>query len=568
MPGGEVKERNKAFAVLTPMIKGFRRLTTKSLAVGDTSIPLLRQTIGDNLRQTALHYPNNDALVVMQQKYRATYKEFWDQVGVAAQSLLAIGVKKGDRVGIWAPNRFEWMVIQYATARVGAIMVAINPGYKAHELSYALQLSQTSVLFHSKSFKDLNYVDILSSIRHEVSDLKQSIVMDYDWKDFIAESKKSSIDEVNAVESTLTEFDPINIQFTSGTTGNPKGAMLSHRNILNNGYFTGKTLKLTDKDRICTPVPFYHCFGMVLSNLACTTHGATVVVPNDVFNPKASLEAIQAEKCTGLYGVPTMMIATLDEPDFDKYDLSSLRTGLMAGSTCPIQLMKEVVGKMHMKEVSIGYGMTETSPLSTQTKLTDSLEKRVSTVGQVHPHVQIKVIDPDTNEIVDRGVAGELCTKGYSVMHSYYRNPEATEKSITDGWMHTGDLAVMDEEGYVNIVGRIKDLIIRGGENIYPREIEELLHTHPKVSEAQVIGLPSEYYGEELCVWVKAKPGENPTEAELKEFCHENTADFKVPRIWKFVDGFPLTVTGKVQKFIMRKESAEEFHHLLRQRKH
>ncbi|KAJ3271222.1 Fatty-acid-CoA ligase FadD35_1 [Terramyces sp. JEL0728] len=535
------------------MLRGLRRLATRSLAIGDTSMPLLGQTIGENLWQTVNRFPNNDALVVMQQNYRATYKEFWDQVGVAAQSLLAIGVKKGDRI------------IQYATARVGAIMVAINPGYRAHELSYALQLSQTSVLFHSKSFKDLNYVQLLSSIRHEVADLKHNIIMDYDWKDFLTESKKSSKEEVNAIESTLNEYDPINIQFTSGTTGNPKGAMLSHRNILNNGYFTGETLKLTEKDRICTPVPFYHCFGMVLSNLACTTHGATVVVPNDVFNPKASLEAIQAEKCTGLYGVPTMMIATLDEPDFDKYDLTSLRTGLMAGSTCPIQLMKEVVERLNMKEVSIGYGMTETSPLSTQTKLTDTIEKRVSTVGQVHPHVQIKVIDPETNETVERGVAGELC---YSVMLGYYRNQEATDKSMTDGWMHTGDLAVMDKDGYVNIVGRIKDLIIRGGENIYPREIEELLHTHPKVSEAQVIGLPSEYYGEELCVWVKAKPGEDPTEKELKVFCHENTADFKVPRIWKFVDSFPLTVTGKVQKFIMRNESSKEFHHLLRQRNH
>ncbi len=534
-------------------------MSTLSYAHGACDVPLLGETISANLRRTVERFGDRDALVVCHQNYRTTYRQLWNDVTQAARGLVALGVEKGDRIGIWSPNRFEWVVVQYATARIGAILVNINPAYRAHELEYVLNQAGISGLLLARGFRQTAYVPMLEEVRGRCPQLKWSMVIDADWERLNRMGDAVPIAEVEKREAILQFDDAINIQYTSGTTGFPKGATLSHHNILNNGYFVGRACRYTERDRVCIPVPFYHCFGMVLGNLACTSHGACMVVPAEAFDPLKVLEAIQAERCTSLYGVPTMFIAELDQPRFGEFDVSSLRTGIMAGAPCPIELMRQVVTRLHMPEVAIGYGMTETSPISTQSAVDDPLERRVSTVGRVQPHVEIKIVDPATGHIVPRGTAGEFCTRGYSVMIGYWNNEAATNASLdAAGWMHSGDLATMDEAGYVNIVGRIKDMIIRGGENIYPREIEEFLHTHPAVSEAQVIGIPSLKYGEEVMAWVKLKPGAQLSEPDLQRFCAGKIATYKVPRHWKFVDAFPLTVTGKVQKFKMRELAVEE----------
>jgi fatty-acyl-CoA synthase len=530
-----------------------------SYAHGTSPLPLLGETIGQNLRRTVARAGDREALVVPSQGYRATYAEFWKQTTDVARGLLALGVQRGDRVGIWSPNRFEWVVVQYATARVGAVLVNINPAYKAAELEYALNQSGVSLLLHSRGFRQTDYTAILTAVRSRVPKLTRALVLEDDWEALSAGGHTLDDGLLGQREAQLQFDDPINIQYTSGTTGFPKGATLSHHNILNNGFFIGETLGYTEEDRVCIPVPFYHCFGMVLGNLACTTHGACMVVPGEAFDPVAALEAVQEEHCTALYGVPTMFIAELEHPRFAEFELSSLRTGIMAGSPCPVEVMRKVQKQMHMTEVTICYGMTETSPVSTQSAPDDPLEKRVSTVGRVHPHVEVKIVDTSTGEVVPRGREGELCTRGYSVMLGYWEQAEATAEAIDEaGWMHTGDLAVMDEEGYLAIVGRIKDMIIRGGENIYPREIEEFLYAHPAVSDVQVIGVPSFKYGEEVMAWVKLHPGARVSQEELADFCRGQIATFKIPRYWKFVDEFPMTITGKIQKFRMREEAARE----------
>lgn len=526
---------------------------------GTSATPLLGETLGQNLRRTVERHGDREALVVVSQGYRATYRELWDITTQVAKGLLAMGVEKGDRVGLWSPNRFEWVVTQYATARIGAILVNLNPAYRTAELEYSLNQSGTSVLLLSRGFRQTDYRSMLEGVRPRCPQLRVALVLDDDWRLLLSNAKHVSEHTLEDREASLQFDDPINIQYTSGTTGFPKGATLSHHNVLNNGYFIGEALKYGPQDRVCIPVPFYHCFGMVIGNLACTSHGATMVIPGEAFDPLAVLQTVQAEKCTSLYGVPTMFIAELDHPRFGEFDLTTLRTGVMAGSPCPVEVMKQVQSRMNMREVTICYGMTETSPVSTQSSLDDPFDKRVSTVGRVHPHLEVKVINAETGAVVPRGAAGELCTRGYSVMLGYWANEEATAKAVdVAGWMHTGDLATMDAEGYVRIVGRIKDLIIRGGENISPREVEEFLHTHPGVSEAQVIGVPSVKYGEEVMAWVKPKPGVTLTPEELTKHCTGRIASFKVPRHWKLVDGFPMTVTGKVQKFRMREVSVAE----------
>jgi fatty-acyl-CoA synthase len=533
-----------------------------SYAHGASPVPLLGETIGENLRRTAERYPENDALVVRQQGFRATYRQLWDHTTELARALIGRGVATGDRVGIWAPNRFEWVVLQYATARIGAILVNINPAYKTAELEYALNQSGTSVLFLARAFRQSDYVGMLAEVRPRCPELRDSIVLGDDgddWERLHADALRVEAASLAEREAGLQIDDPINIQYTSGTTGFPKGATLSHHNVLNNGFFIGETMGLGPDDRICIPVPFYHCFGMVLGNLACTTHGSCMVIPGEAFDAERVLETVAAERCTGLYGVPMMFIAELEHPRFASFDLSTLRTGIMAGAPCPIEVMKSVIAQMNMREVTICYGMTETSPVSTQTGRDDPLDKRVGTVGRIHPHVEIKIIDAATGRTVPRGATGELCTRGYGVMLGYWRNDEATRGAIdAAGWMHTGDLATMDDEGYVNIVGRIKDMIIRGGENIYPREIEEFLHTHPLVGEAQVIGVPSPRYGEEVMAWVRPRPGATLTPDDLVRHCTGKIATFKIPRYWKLVEDFPRTVTGKVQKFKMRESAVGE----------
>jgi fatty-acyl-CoA synthase len=530
-----------------------------SYAHGASGTPLLGETIGENLRRTAERFPDREALIVRSQGYRATYRELWDATTRAALALVARGIKRGDRVGIWSPNRFEWVVLQFATARVGAILVNINPAYKTSELEYVLNQSGARLLFLARSFRTNDYVQMLSAVRGRCPALEESIVLDDAWSSFEA-SAQGAPSEALAQRERENQFDdPINIQYTSGTTGAPKGATLSHHNILNNGFFVGEGMRLTEADRVCIPVPFYHCFGMVLGNLACTTHGAAMVIPGEAFDPLAVLQAVAAEKCTALHGVPTMFIGELDHPRFGEFDLSTLRTGIMAGSPCPIEVMKTVVARMNMREVTICYGMTETSPVSTQTGASDPLEKRVSTVGRVHPHVEVKIVHPETGAVVPRGERGELCTRGYSVMLGYWGDEKATAAAIDRaGWMHTGDLATMDAEGYVNIVGRIKDMIIRGGENVYPREVEEFLHTHPAVSEAQVIGVPSAKYGEEVMAWVRLREGSSASTEDLQAFCSGTIATYKIPRYWKIVTEFPMTVTGKVQKYRMREIAVTE----------
>ena len=533
--------------------------TELSYASGPTDVPLLRETIGENLRWTAERFPDSEALVVPHQRYRATYRELWQQVDVAARAFIAHGVKKGDRVGIWAANRYEWVITQFATARIGAILVTINPAYKAAEAEYALRKAGVSVLVMARGFRDASYVELLAEIHGRCPALRDTIVLEADWETFLADGQLVANQELVEREATLQYDDPINIQYTSGTTGFPKGATLSHHGLLNNAYFTARTLHYSERDRACVPVPFYHCFGMVLGNLACATHGACIVVPGEAFSPAAVLETIQAERCTMLCGVPTMFIAELEHPKFDSFDLRSLRTGMMGGAPCPVEVMKQVRSRMHMSEVTIVCGMTETSPLSTQTQVDEPVEKRVSTVGRVHPHVEIKVIDPATGDVVPRGTPGEQCTRGYNVMLGYWEDPDATRNAIdADGWMHTGDLAMMDDDGYLRIVGRIKDMIIRGGENIYPREIEEFLYSLPQIAEVEVIGVPSERYGEETMAWVKLRDGATATHEDLAAACRGQIATYKIPRYWKIVDTFPRTVTGKTQKYRMREIAIEE----------
>ena len=526
---------------------------------GASDVPLLGEPIFQNLRRTAGRVPDKEALVVASQGYRATYDELVAQCEQVARGLMARGVKKGDRVGIWAPNRFEWVVVQYATAAIGAILVNINPAYRTSELEYALNQSGVSFFILAAGFRQADYRAMLGAVRGRCPKLREALVLEDGWDALIRDAAKVGEAEMRAVEASLQFDDPINIQYTSGTTGFPKGATLTHHNILNNGYFIGETLKYSEKDRVCIPVPFYHCFGMVLGNLACTTHGATMVIPAEGFEPVVTMQTVEKERCTSLYGVPTMFIAELEHPQFRDFDYSTLRTGIMAGSPCPVEVMKKVQTAMHMPEMTIAYGMTETSPVSTQCTTDDPFERRVSTVGRVHPHVEIKIVDPATGEVVPRGTAGELCSRGYMVMLGYWNNEEATRAAIDAArWMHTGDLATMDAEGYINIVGRIKDMIIRGGENVYPREVEEFLYGHPDIADVQVIGIPSEKYGEEVMAWVKLREGAAVTGDELAAWCKGKISTFKIPRHWKFVDAFPMTVTGKVQKFKMREVAVEE----------
>ncbi len=533
---------------------------TLSIAAGPTGTPLLEQTIGANLEATVDRFPDREALVVVHQGVRQTWAEFDATINEVAKGLMGIGIHAGDRVGMWSPNFAEWTYIQYATAKIGAIQVNINPAYRVNELQYALDQSGCRLLVTRTEYLTSGYRDMVDEVAPALRNLENVIYFDTDdWSELIDAGRSVSDDDLAARAESLDARDPINIQYTSGTTGRPKGATLSHRSILNNARFVGDACAYTEEDRVCIPVPFYHCFGMVMGNLACSVFGATMVVPSPTFDPEAVLRALQDERCTSLYGVPTMFVAQLGHPGLADFDLSSMRTGIMAGSPCPTEVMRRVIDDMGMSEVTIAYGMTETSPVSTQTSTDDSVEHRVSTVGRVLPHVESKIVDPDTGELVPRGEGGEYCTRGYHVMLGYWNDPEKTADAIdADGWMHSGDLATMDDDSYVNIVGRIKDMIIRGGENIYPREIEEFLCSHPAIADAQVIGVPDEKYGEELMAWVQLAPGGELTEDELRDFCRDKIAYFKVPRYIKFVSEFPMTVTGKVRKVEMRDKSIAE----------
>jgi fatty-acyl-CoA synthase len=528
-------------------------------AAGDTTAPLLEDTIGANLAETVDRFGDRDALIVPFQGVRLSYADLAREVERVARGLVAMGIGPGDRVGIWSPNNAEWVIVQYATAQVGIILVNINPAYRTHEVRYALEQSGCRLLVAAPSFKTSDYRAMVEEVRPALPALEHVVYLDTDdWTQLVDGGADVDDDTYSALVDAVRCDDAVNIQYTSGTTGFPKGATLSHRNILNNGYFVGEGCGYDETDRVCIPVPFYHCFGMVLGNLACTTHGAAMVVPAPAFDPVATLQAVQDERCTSLYGVPTMFIAELALDDFASYDLSSLRTGIMAGSPCPVEVMKQCVDKMHMSEVTICYGMTETSPVSTQTGADDPLDKRVSTVGRVHPHVEVAIVDPEKGLVVGYDEPGELCTRGYSVMLGYWNDAERTAEAIDeDGWMHTGDLAVMDVEGYVNIVGRIKDLIIRGGENVYPREVEEFLYTHPDIVDVQVIGVPDATYGEEIMAWVRTREGATVTRDDIAEFCRGKIAHYKVPRYVHVTDDFPMTVTGKVQKYLMRETSIE-----------
>ena len=553
-----------------------------SHAFGATDTPLIEATIGDFFADMARRQGEREALVSRHQGLRYTYAGLHRAVRQLASALLQSGLEKGDRVGIWSHNNAEWVLMQLATAQVGIILVNINPAYRTAEVEYALNKVGCKALVTMAQFKSSDYLGMLRELAPELGpctpgmlaarrlpSLRRVVWIDVAgqganqpgmlrFSDWLAKGQADD-PQVDAVAATLSNTDPINIQFTSGTTGFPKGATLTHRNILNNGFFIGECMKLTAADRLCIPVPLYHCFGMVLGNLACLTHGSTVVYRNDGFDPLTVLETVQAEKCTGLHGVPTMFIAELDHPRFKEFDLSTLRTGIMAGSPCPIEVMKRVQADMHMTEVTIAYGMTETSPVSCQSSTDTPLDKRVSTVGLVQPHLEVKIIHPETGAIVAPGETGELCTKGYSVMHGYWGDAEKTREAIDDeGFMHTGDLAVMDAQGYVNIVGRIKDMVIRGGENLYPREIEEFLSRHPQVQDVQVVGVPDSRYGEELCAWIIAKPGQSVTEDDIRAFCQGQIAHYKVPRYIRFVEAFPMTVTGKIQKFKIRETMMQQ----------
>ncbi|MBO9523303.1 MAG: AMP-binding protein [Nocardioidaceae bacterium] len=527
----------------------------ESYARGETEPALLEETIGANFERTVAAFGDREALVEVASGRRWTYTSLNEDVDALARALLAAGVAVGDRVGIWAPNCAEWTLTQYATAKIGAILVNINPAYRTHELAYALNQSGVSLLISATDFKTSDYRAMVAEVLPATAVRRVVFIGDPTWEELLAGA--SGDEDVAAVLATLAPGDPINIQYTSGTTGFPKGATLSHRNILNNGFFVTETINFTSADRLCIPVPFYHCFGMVMGNLGCTTHGATMVIPASGFDPVVTLRAIQDERCTGVYGVPTMFIAMQNAPGFASYDLSSLRTGIMAGSPCPVEVMKRCIDDMHMAEVSIAYGMTETSPVSTQTRADDDLDRRTATIGRVHPHVEIKIVSPASGEILERGEPGELCTRGYSVMLGYWDDLEKTAEAVdAEGWMHTGDLAVMREDGYAVIVGRIKDMVIRGGENIYPREIEEFLYTHPDIEDVQVVGVPDERYGEELCAWVRLKPGAAPLDADaVREFATGRLAHYKIPRYVLVVEEFPMTVTGKIRKVEMREES-------------
>ncbi|WNG92783.1 AMP-binding protein [Mycobacterium sp. ITM-2016-00318] len=524
-----------------------------SYDAGVTTPPLLEQTIGDNLAATVASFPDREALVECATGRRWTYAAFFEATRRIASALIERGTKRGDRIGIWAPNCAEWTMIQYASAQVGAILVNINPAYRSDELEYVLNQSSMCTVFAAQEFKSSDYVSMLENVRGRCPALSDVIVIGWEPWQQIADTAVDA-DVLARVQDGLRPVDPINIQYTSGTTGFPKGATLTHTNILNNGYLAGEGLDYTENDRVCIPVPFYHCFGMVLGNLACTTHGAAMVIPAPGFEPEATLKAVAAEQCTSLYGVPTMFIAELELPNFDSFDLSSLRTGIMAGSTCPEQVMRNVMDRMHMSEVTIMYGMTETSPMSIQTRPTDSLTRRVTTVGRVVPHTEIQVVDLETGAQVERGMPGELCTRGYCVMAGYWKDPEKTAEAVDgDGWMHTGDIGVMDADGYLAITGRIKDMVIRGGENIYPREIEEFLYGHPDIVDAQVVGVPDEKYGEELMAWVRLREGaEPPTPESLRAFCADRMAHNKIPRYVQVIDDYPMTVTGKVRKVELR----------------
>ncbi len=519
---------------------------------GATSPPLIDQTIGENLAATAAAFPDREALVECATGRRWTYAEFHEATRRIATALLERGTKPGDRIGIWSPNSAEWAMIQYATAQVGAILVNINPAYRAHELEYVLNQSAMCTVFAAPEFKSSDYASMLDNVRGRCPALSDVIIIGWEPWQQIADTPADT-DALSRVQSGLKPSDPINIQYTSGTTGFPKGATLTHHNILNNGHLVGEGVEYTEQDRVCIPVPFYHCFGMVMGNLSCTSHGATIVIPAPGFDPEATLKAVVAEGCTSLYGVPTMFIAELEQPNFDSFDLSTLRTGIMAGSTCPEQVMRNVIDRMHMRGVAICYGMTETSPVSTQTLPSDSLTRRVTTVGRVGPHLEVQIVD-ETGAQVERGTPGELCTRGYSVMVGYWNDPEKTAEAIdADGWMHTGDIGVMDDDGYLAITGRIKDLVIRGGENIYPREIEEFLYSHPDIVDAQVVGVSDEKYGEELMVWVRVREGaEPPTPESLRAFCSGRIAHNKIPRYVQVIDEFPMTVTGKIRKVDLR----------------
>jgi fatty-acyl-CoA synthase len=540
---------------------------------GASDVPLIGATIGDVFDRVADQLPDHEALVSCHQDRRYTYGALKAACNRFARGLLALGIKKGDRVGIWSPNHAEWVIAQFATPKIGAILVNINPAYRLHELEYALRQSGCSTLIIGPPFKTSHYAALLREVCPELNRCAPGqlraerlpalrTVIAFGDQEVAGAVHWSSVDalagavseQTLAVRQTEQAFDdPINIQYTSGTTGFPKGATLSHHSILNNGFFIGERMRFSPVDRLCIPVPFYHCFGMVLGNLACVTHGSTMVIPAEVFDPRKTLAAVEAERCTALHGVPTMFIAELNHPEFASFNLATLRTGIMAGSPCPIEVMKQVQSKMNMSEVTIAYGMTETSPVSFQSSTDDPLDKRVTTVGRILPHVECKIIDPATGQVVPRGQPGELLSRGYLVMLGYWGNPDATAQAVDSGrWMHTGDLATMDDDGYVNIVGRLKDMIIRGGENVYPREVEEFLYGHPKVRDVQVIGVPDERYGEEIMAWVILKPGENASAEELTDFCRGQIAHYKVPRYWRFTDSFPMTVTGKVQKFKMR----------------
>jgi fatty-acyl-CoA synthase len=551
---------------------------TRSYTHGASDQPLLGETIGSALDRIADRFPDAEALVVRRQEIRWTYAELRARADAFAAGLVALGIERGDRVGIWSPNNAEWVIAQLATARAGIILVNINPAYRLHELQFALTKVGCKALITATSFRGADYLAMLGELAPELDratageiraahlpELRTVIQIGGQsrggtlaFDDVPALADHVSLDRLRARSAELQFDDPINIQFTSGTTGTPKGATLTHHNILNNGYFVGEAQRFTEADRVCIPVPLYHCFGMVLGNMACLTHGATMVYPSEGFDARAVLETVAAERCTALYGVPTMFIAELDHAAFTSFDLSSLRTGIMAGSPCPVEVMRRVVSEMHMSEVTICYGMTETSPVSFQTTADDPLERRVSTVGRIHPHVEVKIVDERGN-VVSPGVPGELCTRGYSVMLGYWDDPARTAEAVdAAGWMHTGDLATLDTEGYCNIVGRIKDMVIRGGENVYPREIEEFLYRHPKIQDVQVIGVPDHKYGEEICAWIVPRPGAMLTAEEVRAFCEGQIARYKIPRYVKLVEGFPLTVTGKVQKFLMREQMKQE----------
>lgn len=532
----------------------------KSYEAGPSTSPIIEETIGENFERIAGTYPDIDALVDVADGRRWTYRELDADINRVARGLMSLGIDAGDRVGIWAPNCPEWVLVQYATAKIGAILVNINPAYQTHELAYALNQSGVRTLVCATAFKSSDYVTMVEQVRPEVPSLVDVLFIGTsDWADLITVAGQVSEEALRTRMSQLSNTDPINIQYTSGTTGYPKGATLSHRNVVNNGYFVTESIHLEAGDRLCVPVPFYHCFGMVMGNLGCTTHGATIVVPSPGFDAARTLEAIERERCVGVYGVPTMFIAMLADPDFAQRDLSSLRTGIMAGSVCPVEVMKRCIDDLHMAEVAIAYGMTETSPVSCQTLVDDDLDRRTATVGRAHPHVEIKVVDPGTGETVERGHSGELCTRGYSVMLGYWNNEEYTREVIdSDGWMHSGDLAVMREDGYCTIIGRIKDMVIRGGENIYPREIEEFLLTHPDIEDVQVVGVPDEKYGEELCAWVRMRTDRTSLDvAAVRAFATGRLAHYKIPRYVQVVESFPMTVTGKVRKIEIRARAIE-----------